>query len=170
MNNQTIMLMMVGIPGSGKSYLSNKLSDAFQMVVHSSDDLREELFGDVNINGKETNDELFEELHKRIRADLRVGKSVIYDATNIYPMFRKDFLASLSNIECLKLSVYIMTPKYQCVKNNKRRNRKVPEDIIDSMAHKILAPDISEGFDEVIMIKNYNYDEVFRRVMKWTLQ
>lgn len=151
MNNQTIMLMMVGIPGSGKSYLSNKLSDAFQMVVHSSDDLREELSGDASDMSRDT--EMFYELHKRIRADLKAGKSVIYDATNIYSKYRKDFLKSLNNIECIKLAVYIMIPKYQCIKNNKRRDRKVPEDIIDSMAHKILAPDISEGFDEVIKIK-----------------
>lgn len=77
----TNFIMMIGLPASGKSYKAETLSKLYNAHIHSSDKLRLELFGDENIQDK--NNELFAELHRRIKKDLSVGKSVIYDATNI---------------------------------------------------------------------------------------
>ena len=78
--------MLVGLPGSGKSTISNELNGE----VFSSDALRKELWGDENTQGDNTL--LFNELHKRIEKGLKEGKNCIYDATNINAKKRIQFL------------------------------------------------------------------------------
>ena len=73
------LVMLVGLPGSGKSTYAGKLKKE-GVIIHSSDRVREEL-GDVNDQSK--NEEVFRILHKRIKDDLKSGKSVAYDATNL---------------------------------------------------------------------------------------
>ena len=57
--------MMVGLVGAGKSYKAQELSEEYNATIFSSDELRAELFG--NVNDQSHNQELFVELHKRIK-------------------------------------------------------------------------------------------------------
>ena len=79
--------MMVGLPGSGKSTYAKQLSEETNAVICSSDTIREELYGDEN--SQDNNDEVFKILHSRIKENLKNGKNVIYDATNINSKRRK---------------------------------------------------------------------------------
>ena len=63
--------MMVGLPGSGKSTATEYFAKVYNANIHSSDDIREEIFGDVN--DQEHNKEVFEILHKRIKEDIENG-------------------------------------------------------------------------------------------------
>jgi predicted kinase len=93
-----IFVMVVGLPGSGKStYIEKFYSD---YCVHSSDAIREELSGDVN--NQDINKQVFDTLHKRVKADLAAGKNVVYDATNISWKRRKAFVQELNSISCYK--------------------------------------------------------------------
>ena len=71
-NDWPSLLMLVGLPGSGKStYIKNHFNQ--NLHVHSSDDIREELSG--NVNNQDINKEVFELLHKRVKDDLKNGIS-----------------------------------------------------------------------------------------------
>lgn len=85
------IIMLVGLAGAGKSTYAKTLRGNY--AIHSSDDLRKEMFGDENENSKENNEKLFTELHKRIKDDLRKGVNVIYDATNLNRKRRIAFFA-----------------------------------------------------------------------------
>ena len=148
---------MIGLPGSGKSHHAKLLSDVHQAVIHSSDDLREELFGDVNECNK--NDKLFRELHKRIKKDLSEGKSVIYDATNISYKKRRAFLQEINRYNCFKQCFLVATPYEECLEYNKKRDRKVPEHVIKKMYKSIQIPQHYEGWDKIDII--YNTDSEF---------
>ena len=124
-------IMLVGLPGSGKSVKAQELSEHYNAAIFSSDSLREELFGDVNHQADNT--KLFEELHKRIKNCLREGKSAIYDATNINYKRRMAFLSELVNIPCEKICVLIATPYEECLERNSKRERHVPEHVIERM-------------------------------------
>ena len=70
--------MMVGLPGSGKSFTAESIPNA---VVHSSDAIRAEVLGDENDQTQQ--DLVFQTLHKRVLQDLVDGKDVVIYATPI---------------------------------------------------------------------------------------
>ena len=140
-------IMCCGLPASGKSTKAKRLADEHNAIIFSSDALREELFGDVN--HQDNNQELFIELHRRIKDCLREGKSAIYDATNISYKRRMAFLAELKNIPCEKICILMATPYEECLKRNKERERKVPEDVIKRMYMNFQCPFFYEGWDRI---------------------
>ena len=76
-------------------------------VIYSSDDIREELYNDVN--NMENNNKVFDVLHQRIRDTLIDGKDCVYDATNMNWKRRRAFLESIKKIECYKVAVVVAT-------------------------------------------------------------
>lgn len=158
--NATIpkLIMMIGIPASGKSYIAEqikldgeKVSDD-KIVIHSSDKLRKELFDDVN--DQSNNAELFKELEKRIKVDLANGVSVIYDATNINKKRRKSFLNTLKNISCEKICAVVLSPYEDCINSNHERDRCIPDEVITRMYKHYQPPSIKEGFDNIVLMYN----------------
>lgn len=140
-------VMMVGLVGAGKTYKAQELAKQYDAKIFSSDALREELFNDINEQSR--NQELFTELHKRIKNCLRDGKSAIYDATNINYKKRMSFLAELKNIPCEKTCVLMATPYEECLKRNTERERKVPEYVIERMYRNFNIPYWFEGWDDI---------------------
>lgn len=141
------LYFMCGLPGSGKSTYAEKLKEEC-VIIHSSDAIRQEL-GDVNDQSKNT--EVFEILHKRIKDDLRDGKSVCYDATNLSRKRRVAFLRQLKNIPCEKFCVLIATPFEECCKQNNSRDRRVPDDVMWRMYKNFQMPCVQEGFAEIVV-------------------
>lgn len=138
-------------PGSGKSWLSDKLAKSGK-VVHSSDAIREELLGNVSAQSNQAL--VFETLHERVLSDVEAGRDVVYDATNIDFKRRRDFL---QKVDCavrdddsfLKVCCFMATPYEKCLENNKTRERVVPEDVISRMYHKFDIPMYCEGWDDI---------------------
>lgn len=94
-DEKPVLTVMCGLPASGESTYAHKLAKETGAIVFSSDELREEMFG--NVNDQQHNHELFIELHRRIKDCLKSGKSAIYDACNINSKRRRAFLQELSN-------------------------------------------------------------------------
>lgn len=141
------MTMLVGLPASGKSTYAKQLAEKTNAIVFGSDALREEMFGDVN--DQSHNGELFNELHRRIKKCLKSGNNAIYDATNISSKRRAAFLSELKHIDCKKSCVIIATPYEQCLKNNKNRDKRVPEWVIERMYKKWQTPFWFEGWKSI---------------------
>lgn len=141
-------IMVVGLPGSGKStYIEQNYPTYY---IHSSDDIREELTGDVN--NQDVNKKVFEILHKRVKEDLKQGKDVIYDATNISWKRRKGFLQELNKISCYKECILIATPYEICLERNYMRNRVVPNFVIERMYRNFDIPWYNEGWDNIKVV------------------
>lgn len=145
--NTPKFIMMCGLSGSGKSTIAKELAKQHDATVFSSDALREELFHDVN--NQERNQELFVELHKRIKECLKSGKSAIMDATNINYKKRMAFLQELKNIPCEKICVLMATPYEKCLNRNYERERNVPEHVIERMYRAFDPPYWYEGWDDI---------------------
>lgn len=152
---------MVGLPCSGKSTKSKELAEKYNATIFSSDELRTEMFG--NVNDQEHNQELFVELHKRIKDCLRSGKSAIYDACSINYKRRMAFLAELKNITCEKICIVMATPYEECLRRNAERERKVPQDVIKRMYFNFNIPYWYEGWNDIQIVglpcSNYNVDD-----------
>lgn len=143
------LYMMVGLPGSGKSHYT-KTMDA---TVVSTDTIREELFGDMN--DQSHNNEVFNEVHKRIYSCLKQGVDAVYDATNLSRKRRRAFLKTLPE-GTLKYAIVMCTDYDICLRNNNNRDRHVPEEVIRKMFTRMTIPTygIPEGFDEISYIRH----------------
>lgn len=142
-----VLYMFVGLPASGKSYYTRKLAKKTGASIHSSDDIRKELYGDERIQGDRNT--VFNTLHSRIKEDLREGKSTIYDACNISYKRRMAFLQELNNISCKKVCIFVATPFEKCLENNAKRERYVPTEVIENMFRHFDTPSYFEGWNEI---------------------
>ena len=160
------LIILCGLPGSGKSSyaeqliaITNTFTSDEETVVHSSDAIREELFGDAG--SQEDNGRVFELMHKRTREDLKAGKNVIYDATNITRKARKSAIACANpnrdTIEC-----HIVWADYrECIFRDSQRDRKVGPAVIDKMLRRWQSPWRDEGFDNIeVCLNQYDFDQV----------
>jgi predicted kinase len=146
-------LMLVGLAGSGKSTLAKELmQDREDTVYLSSDELREELYNDVN--NQENNPQVFVEMAKRTREALKSGKHVIYDATNISRKKRQGLLQQLPK-NTHKTVVYVATDYKKVIEQNESRDRVVPKGVIDLMYKNLQIPIYSEGWNHIEIV----YDE-----------
>ena len=158
----TKFIMMVGLPGSGKSTWAEKQG----MNVFSSDTMREEYYGDASFQGE--NNLIFELLHKKIIKSLKVGNDSIFDATNLNSKQRRHFLSKIADLDVEKIAIVVATPFEQCVENDKLRKRHVPESIIFQMQTKFQIPMLQEGFDKIdIVFDRYKDSDTYKNISIW---
>ncbi len=141
--------MLAGLPGCGKTTLTEKLkreSDR-ETIVISSDKIREEFYGSEDVQGD--SQEVFAEMSRRTVAALKEGKDVVYDACNINSKRRKAFLSTLTKFSCEKICVICATPYQECQKRNSQRKRVVPEEAIRRMYMQWNTPCYYEGWDQI---------------------
>lgn len=163
--NSVKMIMLVGLPASGKSYKAQELAQEYNAEIFSSDALREELFRDVNHQAD--NNKLFIELHRRIKACLKSGKSAIYDACNISYKRRMAFIQELKNIPCEKICILMATPYEECLKRNAERERTVPEEVIKRMYMNFTIPYWYEGWGNIQIVYSNGVEGSYGYVCDW---
>jgi predicted kinase len=83
-----ILIMLSGLPGTGKSYLAKRLGERLPCTIVESDAVRKKLFPRPSYNRKE-NTSVFRVIHKMIGDLLKNNISVILDATNLEEKHRK---------------------------------------------------------------------------------
>lgn len=165
MNDRPRLIVLIGIVGSGKShYATRYVMDHPQTIICSSDDMRMELYG--NVNNQDHNTELFDALHKRIVHLLQAGKDVIYDATNISSKRRIAFLQEIRNIDCFKIAVVVATPYEICLRQNRLRERTVPEEVIEKMYKSWWTPAYWEGWDFIDVVR-YGSQKFRKTLFNW---
>lgn len=149
MHNIPVFAMIVGLPGSGKSYFVDHYFTK-NLHIHSSDKIREEVLKDVN--NQKHNAKVFDILNHRVHTDLSNGLSCVDDATNIERRYRLNLIADIAEIECIK-NVYVMTTDIEmCFARNNIRERHVPESSILRMAIRFQIPDYSEGWTNIYLV------------------
>lgn len=156
MNNKNIptFVCLIGLSGSGKSTKAKELAKSYDAVILSSDALRKELYNDENHQAH--NSEVFDELHKRAKENIKNGKSVIFDATNIIMKRRIYLLHQFSEFPCKKIAMIMATDYEKCLEYNEIRNRNVPEYSIRRHYKTIQFPYFYEGWDEIVICRNKN--------------
>jgi hypothetical protein len=74
--------MLVGPPGSGKSYLARLLVERLGAVVVQTDALRKTMFRTPRYTARESS-AVYAEAHRRLARNLKAGGTVLFDATNL---------------------------------------------------------------------------------------
>jgi len=134
------LLVLIGIPGSGKStwIAQNNISNKYRVV--SPDKIRKELTGDINDQTK--NAEVWKVAKQRVVNTLKNGKSAILDATMTNPEYRQDFIKGLptSNI---KAKIFQADPEdvKERIKKDIEAGKdraNVPDEIVDQMYNELV--------------------------------
>lgn len=162
------LILLIGIPGSGKSFYAKKY-DYDRIFKHnttilSSDEIRKQLYGDEN--DQTHNEEVFQYIKDTSVEQLEKGQRVIIDATNLSRKARQ----SITDYVDQKLSFYeygfikfvvVATPYYQCLENNRKRSRQVPENVIERMYKQFEFPTLSEAVHEIEVVYPFEIDKDF---------
>lgn len=155
--NRPKLILLVGIPGSGKTTYAEDYIEQNADTIHlSSDTIRKELYGDESIQGNPA--DVFSLMQKRAIEALNNGQNVLYDATNIT---RKD-RASIINIcpKFTKIEVHVIwAPIEVCIERDAARDRTVGKEVIDRMLKRFQAPYYDEGIEEIKIITPEGFDK-----------
>ncbi len=124
------LILLIGIPGSGKTTLSQKLTSRGYTRL-CADDIRGELFGDPIIQ-KDT-EKVFALFFERLEKLFAEGLDVVIDNTNLNAKQRKPILdrAKTAGYDDVQLWLLDM-PLNTCLERNKLRERIVPDEAIES--------------------------------------
>lgn len=149
-----VLHLMVGVQGSGKSTYSKKLNQEYGYKIISSDEVRK-----MHPDWEEV--KVFPEVYRLCSIELKKGRDVIFDATNITPKVRSKNIGLVRELypDFEVYAYFINTDKEKCKERVKRRNNMegelyLPIEVIDSYFENLVIPTIDEGIDKVIIINN----------------
>ena len=155
--NRPKLILLCGIPGSGKTFYAERIKDSYSYIVHlSSDTIRKELYGDESIQGNPS--EVFSLMQNRAIEFLNNGYDVIYDATNITRKDRASIIAKCPKFSQIKCHI-IWAPIEICIERDAARERTVGKEVIDRMLKRFQAPYYDEGIDEIEVILPENFNQ-----------
>ena len=142
-----VLIVLCGLPGSGKSTYANYLTESGHFECVSTDQIRKRFYGNENIqgNGKEVFNTAF--LHLQTYGLSK--KNCVFDATNITPRARRRVVQECRPYYDLIICKYIDTPLDVCLHRNSQRERVVPKEVILRMYKNFTLPSREEGFDYV---------------------
>lgn len=143
-------MVLVGLPGSGKSTYLAKLG----VTAISSDEVRRLLSDDPT--NQTIHRTVFSLVRLLVRRRLELGMRVTYvDATNLVPRERRPYirLAELYGAEAEAL--FFDVPVEVCRERNRGRSRIVPDEALERMAARMVPPALEEGFARVLPAGDY---------------
>lgn len=142
--------MVCGPSGSGKSTLARHIcQEHTDTICISTDGIREELFGDENI--QRNGDKVFKIAYECIIDNLREGLNVVFDATNLYAKDRRKILniAKAAGAACTVCYAFRGNCE-TCMVHQKSRIRQVPREVVERQCAKYQLPSENEGWDMVV--------------------
>jgi predicted kinase len=143
--SRPLIALLVGLPGSGKSTWAQSKSPS---GVLSSDALRE-LLSD-NPDNQSIHTRVFRVLRDLLKHRLELRRPITYvDATNLTPYERRPYVKLADLFDAEIEAVFFDVPVDECIRRNRARGRIVPDEVIQKMAERLVAPDVKEGFSRV---------------------
>ena len=128
-----VLILISGLPGTGKSYLARKLAEWEPFVVLEADSVRKTLFPQPTYTAWESH-WVHCTIHALIRKFLAQGLRVIYDATNLVEHHREMVYQIADNAGARLVIVVTVAPEEVVEERlrHRREGRRDPDDISDA--------------------------------------
>lgn len=160
-----LLIMVMGLPGSGKSYFASKLSERLKAVHLENDVIRKELHK-MGSYTREDKMEVYRELCRRTELLVKDEKSVVMDATFQLEEYR-ELIYQLSSRYEVPLSTILVEASESLVKKRLEKPRK------NSEANYEVYLKLKENFDPVrppfiaITSRESNLESMLRQAMDY---
>ena len=152
-NTKNVLIVLKGLPASGKSTYAQILEESGTFERVCLDSIREELYGNESIQGD--GKKVFEIAQTRMHLIGMRGGNCVYDATNLNRDRRIKFIEDMRNYFDVLIIKEFTTPYLVCYERNKARNRVVPSEVMVKMYADNEQAELSEGWDYIEQIENY---------------
>lgn len=126
------LIVVSGLPGSGKSTFSRRLAQRVPVLLMESDALRKALFGTPTHSLAEST-RLFRAIHALVEEHLQRGIPVLLDATNLQETHREPLYAIAERTRASLILVWVEAPE-EVVRQRleKRMRREDSTDLSDA--------------------------------------
>ena len=95
---QAQLVVVCGLPGAGKTTVSENIAERLDGQLYRTDVIRKELFRDPDYTPEER-EAVYAELHRRAKATLDAGRSVVLDGTFKYREHRGESRRAAQNLD-----------------------------------------------------------------------
>ena len=153
MSDKNVLIVLGGLPASGKSTYAEMLLESGIFQIVCPDLIRKAFYGDEKIQGDGKG--VLETAFHDIKEYGCLGENVVFDATNINADRRKELVKEMRPYFDIIIFKWITTPASICYERNFYRDRQVPSNIIKRMSDNFEEPTMDEGWDYIEEIKNY---------------
>lgn len=156
MDTDPTVVVMVGVPASGKSTMAAEMLDNDELVYISTDqyveDRAKEMGTTYDAIWENTIKEATAVMNDRFRQAIKAGKSILWDQTNLGAKKRRSILSQVPK-GYIKLAMFFpVTREDQEARLAQRQGKSIPANVIASMWDTMTVPCVSEGFDMVIAV------------------
>ncbi len=127
-----VLIIISGLPGTGKSYLARRLIDRLPAVIVESDHVRKVLFPQPDYSGPESM-WVHRIAHAVTERLLKAGYRVIYDATNLIEWHREKIYRIAEKVGARLVVVQVVAPEEVIRRRLAQRARtREPGDVSDA--------------------------------------
>lgn len=171
MENKPEFIMLVGLPGTGKStYAKAKMEDK-EYVVLSTDDIIETIGNKYGLSYNQMFDDITYSFAEKIMRKIAInalnnGKNVIWDQTNLTIKSRAKKLALVPDSYTKICAVFKIPANLQEVLKHReeKEGKFIPPNVIEDMKNKLEWPSYDEAFDKIyeieVDIRRGDYDSL----------
>ena len=141
MNTPTLIVLM-GLPGTGKSYVSEYLRKKYGYIILSGEEITTQLFGTEKVSGDQ-----YIQAYNYLRSEavklISQGKSVVIDGTNLKHSFRQQIY---DEVKCDKLVlIYLKTDDKTALDRISKRQNSCSPETYDKFKSQIEEPSVDEN-------------------------
>ena len=162
------LIVLSGVPGSGKSYFSRKFKEALKKHVYiiSSDELRYKILGNQRDLSE---DSLIWQIYYELVKVYSVDKegTVILDATHSKKIYRLDNILPYKPLYDQIDLICFRLDKEVVIEQNADRENPIPPDALLKLIDAFEMPDEEEKafYDHVDIIKDHETDKIIKRYL-----
>lgn len=150
------LIMLVGLPGTGKSYWITNTTIDSRSVVISTDNIIDtlgtiygmtynEMFNDITYSFAEKT------MYHIAKHHIALGNDIIWDQTNLTKKTRARKL-QMFGPEYTKMALYFSIPHDHEKRLANRQGKTIPGHVIEGMKKSLQEPTLDEGFDEIVRL------------------
>ena len=138
-----VLIVVSGLPGTGKSYFCSQLAERLPVVILESDALRKALFSSPSYSLQESS-RLFRVCHLLIERLLKKGMSLIFDATNLSERNREHLYSIADRLDVKLILVRVEAPPQVVYQRLKTREESESKSDADWMVYRRMKPAVEK--------------------------